>query len=143
MAYAAQTDMEARFGEQDVIMLTDRDDTGEINGTVLQQALDDAGAVIDSYLAARYDLPFTEVPRVLVSACCDIARYNLCGVAGRLMPEDVKTRYDGAINILKSVARGEMTLGVLQNGVTVASGNPITFKQGPQVGLGQELRRAF
>ena len=76
MPYATQTDMETRFGVDELIQRTSR--TGAaIDTDVLGRALADADAEIDSYLASRYALPLPSTPAVLVRLACDITRYQL------------------------------------------------------------------
>lgn len=110
MTYATQTDMNERFGEAELIQLTDRGgSTGAIVTDVLDQALADADSMIDGYLAARYTLPLASVPTVLIRIGCDLARYYLYDDGA---PKEVGERYQAAINFLKSVSRGEVSLGL-------------------------------
>lgn len=115
MAYAAITDMAARFSEQDLILLTRRpsSDPNQINEPVLEQALTDASAEINSYLAGRYQLPLTTVPEALPRVCCDLARYFL---AGQNAPDHITQRYRDAIAWLRSVNKGDIALGIDQSG---------------------------
>lgn len=111
MPFATKPDMLARFGEREVIALTDRDNVGAMDDAVLQQGLDDADAEISSYISGRYTLPFVSAPKPLVGYACDIARFRLTG--GEVVcTDDIQTRYDYAIKFLRMVARGEITLGV-------------------------------
>jgi len=109
MSYCLVTDLVARFGERELIALTDREGTGSVSDVVAQHAVDDASALIDGYLHGRYNLPLNPVPSVLNSLCADIARYKLYDNDA---PEVVTKRYETAIAFLKSVGRGEVTLGV-------------------------------
>ncbi|WP_142916183.1 gp436 family protein, partial [Klebsiella quasipneumoniae] len=77
--YATRDDMVRQFGETECIALSDRDFTGEINDDVLNGGLERATATIDSYLAGRYPVPWTDTPGILTGKCCDIARYELTG----------------------------------------------------------------
>ncbi len=54
MVYARISDMVERFGEAELIGLSDRDDTGEINDSVLTRALDDATSFIDGHVGRVY-----------------------------------------------------------------------------------------
>jgi len=110
MAYAAASDMIRQFGEAEVLALTDPENTGQIDQGILDGALIDASAEIDSYLAGRYKLPFVPVPRNLVRLCCNLARYHLTGT-NRLETEHIKDRYDAAIRYLEFVAAGKVTIG--------------------------------
>lgn len=104
-----------RFGEGEIIALTDRANTGEIDDAVLQRALDEADAEINSYIAARYPAPFPEVPTVLVGVACNIARYKLTG-ADVMATDDMRKRYEDARSYLRLLGRGEVTLGVDADG---------------------------
>ncbi|MCG9722113.1 DUF1320 domain-containing protein [Shewanella sp. Isolate7] len=109
--YATTAAMLSRFGEQDLILLTEREGStpGEINLPVLEQALADASAEIDGYIMGRYTLPLASVPTVLERNCCDIARYFLYGERA---PEQVEKRYQAVVKYLTSVSKGEISLGL-------------------------------
>lgn len=111
MAYAAQADMEERFGIAELVKLTDREQppTGMIDATVVSRAIADAEAEINGYLAARYTLPLVTVPAVLARLTCDIARYYLYD---DWTNEPVRARYEDSVRLLKAVSRGEVALGI-------------------------------
>jgi phage gp36-like protein len=118
MTYASQQTLIDRFGEDELIQLTDRANLGAIDATVVARALADADAEINGYLSTRYTLPLSPVPAVLEKLACDIARYQLFENA---VTEIVKERYENAIRFLKDVAAGKVTLGVDGNGDTAAT----------------------
>jgi phage gp36-like protein len=140
MDYAAQSDMVNRFGNDEVMALTDRSQTGAIDPTVLGAALDTASAQIDTYLSGRYTLPLPIVPTFLVTVCCDLARYHLC-VGSTRLSEEIDTRYKDAVRFLELAATGKITLGVTQAG-QVQSGNTIEFNVGTKI-FSQRDRGAF
>jgi len=109
VTYATQQNMIDRFGEQELIELTDHANTGAINATVLGQALADADAEINAYLTSRYTLPLVSVPPVLVKFAADVARYQLYDTRATEM---VKARYDDAIKFFKMLANGSVSLGL-------------------------------
>ncbi|WP_445945491.1 gp436 family protein [Shewanella sp.] len=113
--YATTANMLSRFGEQDLMLLTEREGSvpGEINYPALEQALRDASAEIDGYIVGRYTLPLTLVPAVLERNCCDIARYFLYGDKA---PEQVEKRYGAVIKFLSSVSKGDISLGLATTG---------------------------
>ena len=110
MAYATQADMEERFGEKELLKLTDRSDTptGEIDAVVVARTLSDAEAEINGYLAARYTLPLSSTPAVLKRLCCDIARYYLYDDWAN---DQVRARFEDATKLLKLIAEGKVLLG--------------------------------
>lgn len=110
MPYATQAQMIARFGEQELIQLTDRDGLlGAIVATVLDAALLDADEEIDSYLRGVRALPLVApIPERLVRVACDLARYHLYDDHA---PEGVRTRYQDGVRWLRDVASGKASLG--------------------------------
>jgi len=112
MPYATQQDMVDRFGEVEIINLTDRADppAGVIDADVLDRALTDAADEIDAYVGARHPLPLVSVPPVLARVACDVTRYRLsddCGV----LTEEVENRYKNALRFLRDVSAGRVNLG--------------------------------
>lgn len=116
--FATTSDMVDRFGEREVIAITDRDCVGEIDAQTLQRALTAADAEISGYLAGRYTLPFNAVPALLVGYACDIARYRLTGTEVRCT-DDIASRYNQAIKYLTLVGKGELSLGLDVAGGTI------------------------
>lgn len=105
--YADAYDMEVRFGEAELIEITDRSDSGQYDDEFVLSAIEDASAEIDSYVAVRYTLPLSDVPPLLRRLCCDIARFRLYDDSPT---EEVRRRYDSALEQLRRVARGELLL---------------------------------
>lgn len=79
---------------------------------VVSGAISAADAEIDSYCAARYAVPFVAVPDIVKAWSVDIAIYNLYGRRDNVaMPDIRKTRYGAAIELLKAVSDGKISLG--------------------------------
>lgn len=111
MPYATQQDLVDRFSETELVQITNPTDLAAttVNTSRLQRALDDADAEIDARLQARYALPLASVPRLLVNAACDIARYRLYDDRAT---DQVTRRYEDAIKLLDRIGRGELQLGL-------------------------------
>ena len=80
-----------------------------------EDAISDACAEIDGYLAKRYKVPFTRTPQVISKFAKDIAVYNLVSRTGIDESEREKTflnRYNAAIKFLLDVAKGIISIGV-------------------------------
>lgn len=110
--YATIDEYIAAFGHREAIELSNSDDsTAEyVDRSAIQMRLDDASALIDSYLqAAGYALPLPSTPVRLRSCACEIARYYLDRLR---MREDVRDRYEQEIAYLKEVAAGKVSLGL-------------------------------
>lgn len=109
MGYATQADLIVRFGEPELVQLSDRVGAGVPDAAIVARALEDAAAEIEGYLAARYALPLLNVPGSLVRIACDIARFRLFGDQASA---EVRTRYEDARRVLESIARGTVSLGL-------------------------------
>ena len=125
MGYATLADMVARFGEQELVQLTDLDHIppSTIGAARVDVKLDDAAAYIDGYVGQVYRLPLLGcakppsvpgappdyvAPPVLVRLACDIARYYL---HDDLAPEnEVYRRFRAATKELEAIAAGAALL---------------------------------
>lgn len=141
MPYALTADMIARYGTDDLIRLTDRTGSLDVIDTaVLTTALDDASAEINGYLTKRYSLPLANPPRILVTYCCDIAYYRLLGT--QEIAQATKL-YESAIDFLKRVARGEVSLGDETPGDSQAASPGPVFEEGPDRVFGRDQLKSF
>lgn len=112
MTYAVQQDLVDRFGEQELIELTDRTNTppSAVDATVVAKALGDADQLVDGYLAAaEIALPLSSVPDLVKAWACDIARYRLHAAAPT---ETVRKNYEDCLRQLRDVASGTIRLQV-------------------------------
>jgi len=108
VTYATQSDLIARFSEQELAEQTDRVNGAVVDAAVVDRELLYASAAIDGYLAARYVLPLpSPVPDLLIGLCCDLARYALYTDAA---PEQVRDRYKDALSRLRDIAAGALGL---------------------------------
>lgn len=105
--YCTRADLITRFGEAEIVQLSDRAHSGAIDDAVVSQAIADAAAEIDGYLAGRYPLPLTDIPPLLNLYACDIARYRLFEDGAY---EQVVERYNTALRYLRDVASGKVQL---------------------------------
>lgn len=111
MTYATQQDLIERFGEQELIQLTDRVNipVSTIDDVVVTRALTDASAFADGYLKKVMALPLNVVPPVLTKNIADIARYYLHGKSAD-KDSAVTRAYNEAVAFLRDVARGTVEL---------------------------------
>lgn len=113
MPYCTKQNMIDRYGQEELIQLTDRANVGAIDDQVLDQAIADASGEIDSYLAGRYSLPLATVPVSLIKIACNMTRYNLYDDAAS---ETVRQRYEDAIKFLRAVGTGQIDMGLATDG---------------------------
>ena len=124
MNYATVQDMIDRFGEAELIQLTDLDLLA-VQAPKAQRALDDAQALADGYVGRVFRLPLAGcakpapvpgdvgavqmvAPPQLTRIACDVARYYLYD---DLAPEhEVYLRYKAAERELGQIAEGKTVL---------------------------------
>jgi phage gp36-like protein len=102
MAYADRDALEKRYGSEEIEQRESALEAGAV-----QQALVDADALIDGYLAGRYTLPLSVIPPNLPQVACAIARYSLIGDAAT---ERARNDYKDAMAWLKDVEAGRVRL---------------------------------
>lgn len=112
MTYATQAMLVTRFGEQTIVMLTDRSavPTGAIDAGLVAQELSNTDAVINGYVGNRYRLPLDPAPDLVVDLALSIAIYKLHVIAA---DPKVKDDYDQAIRTLRDIASGVVKLDAL------------------------------
>lgn len=108
MAYATLEDLVSRFGERELVQLTDDADLGVADADRVTVALTDASETVNAYVAGRYAVPLAPVPDLVRRWTCDIARYLL----HRETPDDsaVSRNNAAALAGLKDVAKGLSSL---------------------------------
>lgn len=130
MAYCTLQNLKDRYGETELIQLTDPANASEIDTAVLNKAIADADAEINSYLTA-YSLPLAIIPANFERLACDITRYYLFGVS---VPDLVQKRYDNAVDYLKLVAKNTINLAPDTSGTVVEeTSTSVEFSSSPSV----------
>lgn len=134
--YTTAPDLITRFGEAELIQLTDRDYLGAVNLAVLDKGIADASAIIDGYLRNAYSLPLANTPAELNRVCADLTRYLLMDDRAT---DQVKMRRDDAMSWLKDLSAGRASLGMAVDtgGQAITSpaptGGGIAFSAAPRV----------
>jgi phage gp36-like protein len=136
-AYATIYQFRDAFGQESIELSSlDYPDDDAEQEEVLNRALEDASAVIDTYIAGRYPVPLPAAPIVLIPYCLDIARYRLWRNTDA--PEDVRKRYEDAIRWLEMLAKGTVKLVLPQ---VLPTDPPIAPTSGPHVQYDVSRRR--
>lgn len=142
MPYATKQDLIDSYGADRFDLLAERDGAGTRNEAKIGRALENASAIVDGYIAARYALPLATTPATLRECCISIAVYKLATDA-TLLSDDVRQRYEDAIAFLKDIAKGIASLGLpaAASGSTGAASSAAT--QSPQTILIESSPRTF
>lgn len=110
---------------------------------IVENAIADAEGEIDGYLAKRYPVPLSVVPKAISKFAKDIAVYNLysrVGIDEGDKEKNYLNRYRAAVDFLKLVAEGKIDLGIgsiqtaARTGFSVKS-NERLFSRGSMRGM--------
>lgn len=102
---------------------------------LIQQAIADADAEIDGYLAVRYSVPLAPVPAVIIKMSKDIAVYNLFSRIGIDENDGTKNylnRYRAAIDYFKLIASGKVDLGTSGIGTGMPGNTGFRMRSSPR-----------
>lgn len=117
MSYVTLQGLIERYGEAELIQLTDRLGDGVVDSATVERAIADVDAEIDAYLCRVTTLPLAaEAParRVLSRFAGAMVRYYLYREG---VPELVWQQYTAAVQFLSRVASGQVSLGPDDAGV--------------------------
>lgn len=135
MNYCQVSDIQTVAPAQDLIDLTDDENTGSMNEAIITQYISDASELIDDYLRGRYELPFATVPGLLLRICRSITLYNLYSRRIRLNPPEAVT--DGnknAMRLLDKIQNGTIVLGLADAPPDTPNSGAIRYSR-PRKGL--------
>lgn len=96
---------------------------------IIEGAIIDAEAEIDGYLAKRYPLPLSPVPKVLNKFAKDIAVYNLysrIGIDESDREKNYLNRYKAAVRFLELLAEGKVEVGAVDPTTAAKTGFSVT-----------------
>ena len=117
MAYCTETQIQNQVTETVLIELTDDVEAGVVDSTFVDQAIQDADAVIDLHCRSRYTVPFTTIDHVIQKLSIDLVIHTLyCRRQGP--PLWIKEQYDAALLRLKTIQEGTFRLDIAETGPT-------------------------
>mgnify|MGYP000570761672 FL=1 len=98
--YVTKKDFEQAFGQDELADLLGQ-------GADFEKTEQAASSLASGYIGARYTLPLLTVPDVVKGWALDITRYRLWDEAA---PEEVRRRYEDALQQLRDLAAGKLAL---------------------------------
>ncbi len=109
MAYADQSDLAVRLTQKVLTELSDFDNDGVADASVITAALDFASGRIDSYVQGRYAIPLAASQQVK-DLCVEIAAWRLFSLRNRPLPGAMLQSYQEAMKLLTDVSKGAASL---------------------------------
>lgn len=141
MPYASVAQLKAVIPLRDLELLTDFEGAAEPSDARLDQALADASAEIDSYIAKVVALPLSSPPHILTVLARDLAMHRLYVNLGHDMETYKRLRAD-AIGTLKSIAKGETAIGD-DDGPAELTSPGVAMTDGPERQMTRDRLRGF
>lgn len=115
----------------------------ELVTPIIEAAIEDADGEIDGYLAKRYRVPLSPVPKVINKFSKDIAVYNLfsrVGIDEGTEEKNYLNRYNSAIKFLTLVAEGKVSIGASVDDPASAAAAGFTVQSSPRIFSRRQLR---
>ncbi len=129
MDYCTIEDIELHTSTPTLSQLTSDDGTEAINRDVAQESILYASTLIDGYLRGRYTLPLNIHFPLLRVLCIDISVYRLYSRRMRNeMPEVIEQNYKNAIQTLKDIQKGIITLEAENDLLDSSAFNPDEYR---------------
>ena len=129
VSYCSSVDIESYVSTPTLIQLTIDEGGDVINDNVTQEAIIYASTLIDGYLRGRYTLPLDTQFPLLKILCIDISVYRLYSRRMRdEMPEVIENAYKNAIQTLRDIQKGILSLQAENDLLETSGFNPQEYK---------------
>lgn len=113
MTYCNLDDIKQVTSEAELIQLTDDNNTGIVNETIVNATISYAETTINGYISSRYTLPLSEIPELIKTFAVDLSIYRLHSRRFMLdMPESLEVRYKNVIKELEKIQKGTISLNI-------------------------------
>ena len=127
--YCLPSDIEKYVSTPTFIQLTNDEGTEEADISVAEEAIVYSSTLIDGYLRGRYNLPLNTHFPLLKILCIDISVHRLYSRRVRDdMPEVIENAYNKAIQTLRDIQKGIITLQAENDLLETSDFNPEEYK---------------
>ncbi|MBN7785139.1 DUF1320 domain-containing protein [Ponticoccus gilvus] len=142
MTYASVDQLKSVIPDNDLALLTSFDGAGASSDARIGQALADASAEINTYIAKVVKLPLVEPPHILTVLCRDLAMHRLYTNLGHNAELYDRLRKD-AVATLKAIARGETSIGDDGDGESALTSPGVAMTDGPERQFTRDRLKGF
>ncbi len=134
MAYCTVEDIELQTSTPTLSQLTSDEGQEAVNCDVAQESILYASTLIDGYLRGRYSLPLNIHFPLLRILCIDLSIHRLYSRRMRNeMPEVIENNYKNAIQTLKDIQKGAITLESENELLESSSFNPDEYRTNKKI----------
>ena len=110
MQYFTQLEVQNYVGEENLVNLTDDDDDGAVDAAVFNTIRKNVQEEIDGYCEGRYDVPFSQVPRLIKIIAIRLFIAELYKRRTLELPESVEQDLTNARRNLEMISKGQIAL---------------------------------
>jgi phage gp36-like protein len=141
--YATAADVQvAAGGVKRLLQITDIDGDALEDTGVVDAALDEAEAMINSYARKKFEVPFTTVPEIIKRTAANLAVWVLKRNIDALTEQDSMT-HDAQIEWLEGLASGKVDPGVTPSPTASAHNQPSTTDRPTSKAVSRENLKGF
>lgn len=141
MPYSTDAELYDRIDQETVIQLTDDDNSGSVDQTVLDNKRADAAELIDTHLRGRYTVPVDPAPKILANIEADLLVYQLYTRRPNYeIPESIKDSKKDALKLLMDINTGKV---LLEDQPDIAEGALVTNKKSTDRLFGDDTLSRF
>ncbi|HBF35409.1 TPA: DUF1320 domain-containing protein [Candidatus Sumerlaeota bacterium] len=125
--YCTQLDVERRIDPVHLAELADDNSDGVTDAAIIEAAITDADATIDTYLSSRYQTPLNNPPALVRKLSIDLAIAALFNRRREAASPTQESRAKLALELLTEISRGEVLLPALDNTAVKKTASSTTF----------------
>lgn len=128
MSYCSQPDYTTKFGEQELIQLTDRVNGIAVDSSVLAEAQAAADSDIDKRLRMKgWDVPLASASADIKAIALDLVRFHLYSAASTEAVKDIKETYLRRLGELDAYVAGRIMLDIGEPNISTSSAGDVDF----------------
>lgn len=142
MTYASADQLKSVIPDNDLALLTSFAGGTGTSDVRIEQALADATAEINTYIAKVVTLPFADAPHILTVLCRDLAMHRLYTNLGHNTDLYDRLRKD-AVATLRAIARGEISIGDDGDGDSTQTSPGVAMTDGPERQFTRDRLKGF
>jgi phage gp36-like protein len=112
--YCNQYDILTRIPERELINLTQDNPTSNsgVDSAILNENISLSSELIDGFVSGKYSIQKDNIPEIIRSIAVDITVYRLYSRRPQKINDTIKTLYTDALNLLKQIQNGTITLSI-------------------------------
>ncbi|WP_150297794.1 gp436 family protein [Salipiger aestuarii] len=142
MTYASADQLKSVIPDNDLALLTSFAGGAATSDARIEQALADATAEINTYIAKVVTLPLADAPHILTVLCRDLAMHRLYTNLGH-NPETYDRLRKDAVATLKAIAKGETSIGDDGDGDSTLTSPGVAMTDGPERQFTRDRLKGF